>query len=174
MKEIVTVDGKRFELTTDYPLSEQQRQQTISDIRKQSGCSTCNKTQSLDGSIQTLQTDCIDIEVKAPAFVTVASVTILDGGCTTEICPTIICPTIACDTIVRTVVVAFLNSGDLDADITPQITVRESPTFATHVIVPARDSTTGYNGRKEVTFTGVILVRGSNHICASYTPYTQP
>lgn len=41
MEEIVTVDGKQFKLTTDRPLTALERQQTIAQIRQQSGCSSC-------------------------------------------------------------------------------------------------------------------------------------
>lgn len=41
MEEIVTVNGKQFKLTTDRPLTALERQQTIEQIQKQTGCSSC-------------------------------------------------------------------------------------------------------------------------------------
>ena len=41
MEEIITLDGKQFKLTTDRPLTALERQQTISEIKKQTGCSSC-------------------------------------------------------------------------------------------------------------------------------------
>lgn len=41
MEEIITVDGRQFKLTTDRPLTVQEKTQTIAEIRKQTGCGTC-------------------------------------------------------------------------------------------------------------------------------------
>ena len=41
MEEIVTVGGKQYKLTTDRPLTALERQQTIAQIQKQTGCSSC-------------------------------------------------------------------------------------------------------------------------------------
>jgi len=41
MEEIVIVEGKQFKLTTDRPLTAEQKAQTIAEIRKQTGCGTC-------------------------------------------------------------------------------------------------------------------------------------
>ena len=57
MEEIVTVDGKQFKLTTDRPLTALERQQTISQIRQQTGCSSCHQPRGLSlgyGGIQSL------------------------------------------------------------------------------------------------------------------------
>lgn len=43
MEEIITLDGKQFKLTTDRPLTALERQQTISEIKKQTGCSSCHQ-----------------------------------------------------------------------------------------------------------------------------------
>lgn len=171
MKEIVTIDGKQFELITEYPLTEQQRQQTISDIRKQSGCSSCNKTQSLGNGIQTLASPCIDVIVQAPATITITNVTIVDAVCTTT-CPNIICPTVACDSITRDIDVTFENSGDLPGSITPTLVVNDITATGTPpgtTIVPARVTPASANGAITARFSGVALGRGSNHICADFT-----
>lgn len=172
MNEIITIDGKQFELITEYPLTEQQRQQTISDIRKQSGCGSCNKTQSLDGSIQTLEAGCIDVTVQAPATITLKNVTIVGETCTPT-CPNIICLTDACNSITRAVDVTFENSGDLPGTITPTLTVNLTPTTGTPPVgtatVPARATPTGSNGTVTAHFTNVTLSRGLNHICAGFT-----
>lgn len=62
MEEIITVDGRQFKLTTDRPLTAEQKAQTIAEIRKQTGCGTCG-TRSLDpnwgyGGIRTLAPSC--------------------------------------------------------------------------------------------------------------------
>jgi hypothetical protein len=41
MEEIITVDGRQFKLSTDRPLTAHEKAQTIAEIRKQTGCSTC-------------------------------------------------------------------------------------------------------------------------------------
>lgn len=41
MEEIITIDGRQFRLTTDRPLTAEQKAQTIAEIRKQTGCNTC-------------------------------------------------------------------------------------------------------------------------------------
>lgn len=43
MEEIITLDGKQFKLTTDVPLTAEQKVQTIAEIRKQTGCGTCGQ-----------------------------------------------------------------------------------------------------------------------------------
>jgi hypothetical protein len=43
MEEIITVDGRQFKLSTDRPLTAEQKTQTIAEIRKQTGCGTCGK-----------------------------------------------------------------------------------------------------------------------------------
>lgn len=47
MEEIITLDGKQFKLTTDRPLTALERQQTISQIRAQTGCSSCHQPKTL-------------------------------------------------------------------------------------------------------------------------------
>jgi hypothetical protein len=41
MEEIITVDGRQFKLSTDRPLTAQEKAQTLAEIRKQTGCGTC-------------------------------------------------------------------------------------------------------------------------------------
>lgn len=41
MEEIITVNGRQFKLSTDRPLTAQEKAQTIAEIKKQTGCSTC-------------------------------------------------------------------------------------------------------------------------------------
>lgn len=41
MEEIVTVDGRQFKLSVDRPLTATERAQVLTEIRKQTGCSTC-------------------------------------------------------------------------------------------------------------------------------------
>jgi hypothetical protein len=47
MEEIITLDGKQFKLTTDRPLTALERQQTMAQIRAQTGCSSCRQPKTL-------------------------------------------------------------------------------------------------------------------------------
>lgn len=47
MEEIITVDGRQFKLTTDRPLTALERQQTITQIKQQTGCSSCNQPRTM-------------------------------------------------------------------------------------------------------------------------------
>ena len=170
MIEIVTVDGKQFELTTEYPLTEQQRQQTISDIRRQTGCTSCNKTQSLGGGIQTLATACVDVNVLSAADIVITDITIV-GTCTIGgACAAITCETV-CTDVLQDVVVTFKNNGDIVGAITPVLsqTVNAipvaSPVITTPPIVPV---SVGAGETVLVTFGGVKLLRGTNNVCITY------
>jgi hypothetical protein len=55
MEEIITVDGKQFKLSTDRPLTALERAQTIAEIRKQTGCSTCHQPRTLSGGFANIQ-----------------------------------------------------------------------------------------------------------------------
>jgi len=180
MKEILTIDGKQYELTAEFPLTEQQRQQTISDIIKQSECSYCNKTQSLlNGTLES----CIDVTVVAPAT-TIKSVTVgmpdmLPDTCISGTCNPITCSAPDCTDITVDIIITFENSGDVDTYVIPAIRVRESPTLVqgTRTTVPAA-TVTGTPpvmtpGSTSATFSGVVLTEGSNNVCASFTivPY---
>ena len=168
MIEIVTIDGKQFELTTEYPLTEQQRQQTISDIRRQTGCTSCNKTRSLDGSIQTLAAPCIDVVIQAPANVTVQKIEIGAVDCTDGVCSPIVCSGGGCPASMTTsVTVTFANSGDIAQEITPTLNVGPTGSEMLYNITPATVSIPPI-GSNTATFTGVVLVRGPNHICATF------
>ncbi len=50
MEEIITLDGKQFKLTTDRPLTAEQKEQVIAEIRKQTGCGTCGPKVSKMGN----------------------------------------------------------------------------------------------------------------------------
>lgn len=167
MNEIVTIDGRQFELIAEYPLTEQQIQQTISDIRKQSECSSCNKTQSLNGSIQTLTLPCINVEVQVPATIAITNVTISGVDCSTGTCPPITCTSITDCTITRNVAVTFTNSGDQSGNITPTLTVNTVP--ATGTRLPVGTVTVSPGTPVVVTFFDVTLSRGPNSICAGPT-----
>lgn len=69
MEEIVTVDGKQFKLTIDRPLTATERANVISDIRKQSGCSTCGtrttKTMAGKAGIATLLEECVKTTISS-------------------------------------------------------------------------------------------------------------
>mgnify|MGYP003393798175 CR=1 FL=1 len=41
MEEIITLDGRQFKLTVDRPLTATEKAQVLTEIRKQTGCSTC-------------------------------------------------------------------------------------------------------------------------------------
>ena len=75
--------------------------------------------------------------------------------------------------MVRNVIVTFENSGDVDADIIPEITVRGSSLQVSHIIVPAAtfsgDPLAMTPGSNTATFLDVALLRGHNNICASFS-----
>lgn len=176
MKEIVTIDGKQFELTTEYPLTEQQRQQTISDIRKQSWYNSYNKIQNLGNGIQTLAAPCIDVIVQAPAAIVITNITIgetlgTEDSCLLGTCNPVICSNTGC-TVTRKTVVTFENSGDIDQLIIPKLSVgttEYTTTIPASVTVPARATPTSANGTIDVMFDNIILNRGSNNICVTFT-----
>lgn len=58
MEEIITLDGKQFKLTTDRPLTALERQQTIEQIRKQTGCSGCGSKVMSGGTIYNMAPSC--------------------------------------------------------------------------------------------------------------------
>jgi hypothetical protein len=47
MEEIITLDGRQFKLTVDRPLNATERAQVLTEIRKQTGCGTCNQPRTL-------------------------------------------------------------------------------------------------------------------------------
>ncbi len=47
MEEIITVDGRQFKLSTDRPLTALERQQTIAQIKQQTGCGTCHQPRTM-------------------------------------------------------------------------------------------------------------------------------
>lgn len=55
MEEIITLDGKQFKLTTDRPLTALERQQTISQIRQQTGCSSCHQPRTMTAGFADIQ-----------------------------------------------------------------------------------------------------------------------
>jgi len=64
MEEIITVDGRQFKLSTDRPLTAIEKAQTIEQIRKQTGCGTCNQPRTMSndwqyGGIQNLAPTCV-------------------------------------------------------------------------------------------------------------------
>jgi hypothetical protein len=64
MEETITVDGKQFILTADTPLTTEQKEQAIAEIRKQSGCGCSGKVANVAG-IETMTKTC----TKTSAFV---------------------------------------------------------------------------------------------------------
>jgi hypothetical protein len=173
MEELITLDGKQFKLMSDYPLTAFERQQTISDIRKQSGCSSCNKTQSLGNGIQSLQNStCVSVILQAPASIAVTSIVIGESVCVTSppyTCPSIPCDDLACTTMAKNVVVRFTNSGDVDGTITPTIVVTDKDGLASGPIPPdASPAPVPHGSYLDVTWTAVRLSRGSNNVCVNY------
>lgn len=63
MEEIVTLDGRQFKLTVDRPLNATERAQVLTEIRKQTGCGTCNQPRTMSagsgfGDIYSLTDTC--------------------------------------------------------------------------------------------------------------------
>jgi len=83
MEEIITLDGKQFKLTTDRPLTALEKAQTIAEIRKQTGCSTCHQPRSMsagfgDGNIYSLADSCTSATKASGQTVTLQAAP--DGG----------------------------------------------------------------------------------------------
>lgn len=170
MIEIITIDDKQFELTTEYPLTVQQKSQIIEDMRNRLRCDTCkDATSNLGEGIQSLTVACVDIIVQAPTTIAITTITVGTDTCTIGgTCPNnIICPDANCSPITRDITVTFENSGDIPGDIVPTLTVDGTTTTGTLATVPARSG--GINGTIDIMFTGITLIRGSNHICADWT-----
>jgi hypothetical protein len=168
MKEIVTVDGKQFELTTEYPLTEQQRQQTISDIRKSTGCSSCNKTQSLGGNIQTLAAVCVDVVVQTPAVVTVTGIQVGEAACTigAGTCTPLVCSDAGCTGgLTKSVTATFTNTGDASITITPKLDLGPIGSITEYSANPITVLIPGNSTAATATFDSILLARGPNHIC---------
>jgi hypothetical protein len=126
MEEIITVDGMQYVLTYDTPITEEQRTQTISNIRKESGCGYGNKAAHL-GGVHTLQGYAhATINMLAPPNITVTDINIGGIDCPSGACPSTICTSIGCATDTRNVVVRYENSGDIPANIVPNIALTKT------------------------------------------------
>jgi hypothetical protein len=126
MEEIVTVDGMQYVLTCDTPLTEEQKSQTISNIRKESGCGCGNKAAHL-GGVHTLQGAAhTTINMLAPPNITVTDINIGGSDCPSGTCPDTICTSIGCATDTRNVVVRYENSGDIPVNIVPNIALTKT------------------------------------------------
>lgn len=169
MKEIVTINGTQFELTTDHQLTDQERQQAILDITEQLG-----HISNIGDGIQTLAAACIDVTVKAPALISITSVTISGDTCPSGTCGSIICTQPGCtDTVARDIIITFTNTGDLAATVTPTLTQTVDGNAVAMSIGASPPDTLvpriADGGTATATFTGVLLSRGANHICADFT-----
>jgi hypothetical protein len=169
MEELITLDGKQFRLMSDRPLTTFERQQTISDIRRQSECSSCNRTQSLGNGIQTLASSCIDITVEAPADIAVTGIKVGSDTCPTGTCNPLMCSSTGCnsDNLARDVDVTYTNRGDQPGDIAPTLAISiggipipPSPytNIPLHIL----------GGHSAIATFSVVLARGTNHICADF------
>ncbi len=80
MEEIITLDGRQFKLTTDRPLTALERAQTIAEIRKQTGCSSCNqpRTMSSEYGIYSMTPTCTASTKASGQTITLAAAP--DGG----------------------------------------------------------------------------------------------
>jgi hypothetical protein len=63
MQETITIDGRQFTLSYDTPMTEEQRAQTIAQIRSQTGCSSCRQPNTMStegfGNIYGLADTCV-------------------------------------------------------------------------------------------------------------------
>ncbi len=77
MEEIITVDGRQFKLTTDRPLTALERQQTIAQIRTQTGCSSCRQPATMSvggfGDIYGLADSCVTTTKSSGDTITLAA-----------------------------------------------------------------------------------------------------
>lgn len=122
-EEIITVDETQYRLISNSPLTAQQRSQTISDIRRQSGCGCSKKTASVmpQKSVHT------NISMQLPS-ITVANIKIGGIDCPSDTCPDTMCTTIGCTTDNRDIVVTYTNSENIPVDIIPNLTVGKTIT----------------------------------------------
>lgn len=166
MEEIVTVDGRRFKLTTDRPLTASEKERAIADIRS-GKMANIRRVQTLQNQV------CTTINMLAGAVgpnVAIQGITIGTVDCgTNPACPgDLTCTNPACtppDAL--TVVITFANSGDQNGPATPKLSVNGIdigiiPNEGVTITVPA-------GGIATATFTGVTLVAGPNNVCASWT-----
>lgn len=77
MEEIITIDGRQFRLSYDTPLTAEQREQTIAQIRQQSGCGSCGP-RTLDpnwgyGGIRSMAPTCVTAAKSSGDIVTLAA-----------------------------------------------------------------------------------------------------
>ena len=138
MEDIITVDGTQYVLTYDSPLTEEQRTQTISNIKKESGCGCGNKAAHL-GGVYTLQEAYANINMFAPAYITVTDISVGGIDCPTGLCPDAICTSIGCATDTRNIVSRYTNSGDISIDIVPNLTVSKTATDINNAVRSGAD-----------------------------------
>ncbi len=162
MEDTIIVDGQQFILYTDYPLTEEQKIQVTYDI-------IGYHAPNIENVIKSLTTDCVTVNIQAPAGISIQNINIGGIDCSTgPTCPTdLVCPSPGCTSMPTTVTVTFANSGDIPGDITPNLQVGSLPipgmvpVETTPISVPSL-------GTAVATFAGVILARGSNNICINY------
>lgn len=121
MEEIITVDGMQYVLTYDTPLTAEQRTQTISNIREQSGCGCGNKAKHLGEVYIPHGAAYTTINMLAPPIVTITDINIGGTDCPSGVCPDTICTSIGCAADTRDIVVRYENSGDIPINIVPNI-----------------------------------------------------
>lgn len=134
MEEIITVDGMQYKLTYYSPLTEEQLTQTISNIKKGSGCGCGNKAAHL-GEVYALQTSgCANLNMLAPPNITVTGIKVGTIDCPTGVCPDTICTSIGCASDTRDIVATYTNSGDVPLDIIPNLLISRTSTDINNAI----------------------------------------
>lgn len=128
MEEIITVDEAQYRLISNTPLTEEQRMQTISDIRRQSGCG-CDKKRSSLGRSHVPEYK--HTNIIPPPNITVTNIKVGDIDCPSDICPDTTCTSIGCATDTRDIVLTYTNSGDISVDIVPNLIVGKTITDIT-------------------------------------------
>lgn len=124
MEEIITVDGMQYRLISNSPLTVQQRSQTISDIRRQSGCGCGKQT----ASIMPQKSVRMNINAQPPPNITIENIKVGGIDCISDTCPDTTCTGVGCTTDTRDVVATYMNSENIPVDIVPNLTVGKTIT----------------------------------------------
>jgi hypothetical protein len=139
MEETITVNGTQYILTYNTPITAEQRMQTISDIRRQSEYIYDNEVTNLGVNNSPQGSAHATINMQAPANITVTNISVGGTDCSTGTCPDTICTSIGCVTETRNVAARYTNSGDISANIIPNLAVAKTSVNVNNAIKNGAD-----------------------------------
>ncbi len=154
MEEIITINGRKFKLSTDKQLTQSERALEIANL----------------AGVRTLQgSTCVTVTMVLPSVITVSSIT-LDSVYGEMDCTT------GCTAVMQgntpqpvDIVVTFTNSGTADGVVIPTIDVVQADGTPFYGIVP--DEGLSLTVPAGGTVTGTFhaqLIAGDNSICVNY------